>query len=73
MTSLPYGPVFDLATWHDASMPVLSLPNSIKALLDGGIKERQSQKPLVRNTYTFERSSVSFEELHFILQNFQNL
>jgi hypothetical protein len=32
------------------------------------MKERQSQKPLVRNTYTIERSSVSFEELQFVLQ-----
>jgi hypothetical protein len=26
MTSLSYDPVFHLATWHDASMPLLHLP-----------------------------------------------
>jgi hypothetical protein len=52
MTSLSYGPVFDLATWHDASRPLLSIPNSIKAYINGRIKERQSQKTLVRKTYT---------------------
>jgi len=41
-----------------------------KSYIDGRMKERQSQKPLVRNSYTINRPSVSFEELHFALQNF---
>jgi hypothetical protein len=49
-------------------MPLLYLPELHISHLDGRIKERQSQKPLERNTYTIERSSVSFEELQFILQ-----
>jgi hypothetical protein len=32
-TSLSYGPVFDLATWHDTSRPLLSLPSSTKSLI----------------------------------------
>jgi hypothetical protein len=46
-------------------MPLLYLLELHISPLDGRIKERQSQKPLVRNTYTFERSSVSSEELQF--------
>jgi hypothetical protein len=49
-------------------MPLLYLHELHTSPLDGRIKERQSQKPLVRNTYTIERSSVSFEELQFVLQ-----
>jgi hypothetical protein len=33
MTSLSYGLVFDLATWHDASRSLLSLPSSTKSLI----------------------------------------
>jgi hypothetical protein len=42
MTSLSYGMIFDLATWHDASRPLLSLPSTTKAYVDGRMKERQS-------------------------------
>jgi hypothetical protein len=49
-------------------MPLLYLPELHIGPLDGRIKERQSQKPLVRNTYAIEQLSVSFEELQFVLQ-----
>jgi hypothetical protein len=32
MTSLSHGPVFDLATWHNASRPLLSIPSFHKSL-----------------------------------------
>jgi hypothetical protein len=71
MTSFSYGPVFDLAIWHDASRPLLSIPSSTKAYIDGRIKERQSQKPLVRVDHTLEQLSISLEELHFLIKTFK--
>jgi hypothetical protein len=44
MTSFSYGPVFDLATWHDASGPLSSIPRSTKAYIDGRMKERHKSK-----------------------------
>jgi hypothetical protein len=44
MTSFSYGPIFDLATWHDASGPLSSTLRSIKAYIDGRMKERHKSK-----------------------------
>jgi hypothetical protein len=37
------------------------------------MKERQSQKAFGEEFIHIERSSASFEELHFVFQNIQNL
>jgi hypothetical protein len=74
MTNLSYGPVFDLATWHDASRPLLSLPSSTKAYVDGRMKERQSQKAFVEEyTYTLRDWVYHSRNYIYLVENFQNL
>ena len=74
MTCITLGPVFDLAKLCDASMPRFhTYPKLHISLLDGRMKRKAISKAFGEDHTHFERSSVSFEELNFVLQNFQNL
>jgi hypothetical protein len=64
-TSLSYGLIFDLATWHDASRPLLSLPSSTTAYIDGRMKERQSQKAFGEE-YTYTLSDWVYHLRNYI-------
>jgi hypothetical protein len=48
----------------------LPTQRSTKALLDGRMKRKAKSKAFGEENIHIERSSVSFEELSFILQNF---